>query len=111
MQRNFIRFKLSGFPGKRCGPGWLFFLFQNYINICIAQESQTAINIHLPGPVQGLPGRNTRSLSQDGQGFMWVTLVIMDTSGTSLKAGWFFKSKNWKVHQFDDAAATKIGGR
>ncbi|NIJ52431.1 sensor histidine kinase [Dyadobacter arcticus] len=30
------------------------------------------MNIQLFGPEQGLPSRNTRSLAQDGRGFMWV---------------------------------------
>ncbi|MEO6283051.1 MAG: two-component regulator propeller domain-containing protein [Dyadobacter sp.] len=38
----------------------------------MAQAVETRINIQLLGPEQGLPSRNTRSLSQDGRGFMWV---------------------------------------
>ncbi|MCE6991435.1 two-component regulator propeller domain-containing protein [Dyadobacter sp. CY323] len=50
----------------------LLFVFQNIINPCIAQAPETRINIQLLGPEQGLPSRNTRSLAQDGRGFMWV---------------------------------------
>ncbi|MCF0064648.1 ATP-binding protein [Dyadobacter chenwenxiniae] len=33
---------------------------------------QIRVNIQLLGPEQGLPSRNTRCLTQDGRGFMWV---------------------------------------
>ncbi|WP_170916559.1 ligand-binding sensor domain-containing protein [Dyadobacter psychrophilus] len=52
--------------------GLLPFIFLFFTNICLGQAPQTRVNIQLLGPEQGLPSRNTRSLAQDGRGFMWV---------------------------------------
>lgn len=51
---------------------FFFLFFQTSFNICLAQAAETRINIQLLGPEQGLPSRNTRCLTQDGRGFMWV---------------------------------------
>lgn len=48
------------------------FVFLICLNPCYGQAPQTRVNIQLFGPEQGLPSRNTRSLAQDGRGFMWV---------------------------------------
>jgi ligand-binding sensor domain-containing protein len=73
MQRKLFHFNSLWLPVKIHGFGLLVLVFQHcYINTCIAQEPKTRINIQLLGPEQGLPSRNTRCLSQDGRGFMWV---------------------------------------
>ncbi|MCE7042753.1 two-component regulator propeller domain-containing protein [Dyadobacter sp. CY312] len=72
MQRKLQK---SGFFGqfvKLQTFGLFLFVFHTCILPCNAQAPKTRINIQLLGPEQGLPSRNTRSLSQDGRGFMWV---------------------------------------
>ncbi|CAG5068050.1 hypothetical protein DYBT9623_00778 [Dyadobacter sp. CECT 9623] len=72
MQRRLLQFKLnvSCILSRSCRL--LPFIFLIFTNICNAQAPQTRVNIQLFGPEQGLPSRNTRSLAQDGRGFMWV---------------------------------------
>ncbi|WP_026629219.1 sensor histidine kinase [Dyadobacter alkalitolerans] len=72
MLRRLLQFQLNLSCIKIHSYGLLPFLFLIFTNICLAQAPQTRVNIQLLGPEQGLPSRNTRSLTQDGRGFMWV---------------------------------------
>ena len=72
MQLKLPRFLLFRQSVKLQSFGLLLIVFQTCIIPCNAQAPKTRINIQLLGPEQGLPSRNTRSLSQDGRGFMWV---------------------------------------
>ncbi|QRR00206.1 ligand-binding sensor domain-containing protein [Dyadobacter sandarakinus] len=72
MNWKFALWKVFRLPVKIPQTVWLLFAIQFVTNHCLAQAPETQINIQLLGPEQGLPSRNTRSLSQDGRGFMWV---------------------------------------
>lgn len=72
MLRRLLQFKFDLFCIKNHSYFLLSFIFLIESNICLGQAPQTRVNIQIFGPEQGLPSRNTRSLAQDGRGFMWV---------------------------------------
>jgi signal transduction histidine kinase/ligand-binding sensor domain-containing protein len=72
MQPKLLRLKIPGLASKVCFLSLLFSVFQICSNPCFPQAPQTRVNIQLLGPEQGLPSRNTRTLAQDGRGFMWI---------------------------------------
>ncbi|MCE7065043.1 two-component regulator propeller domain-containing protein [Dyadobacter sp. CY326] len=100
MQRKTLKLNVLRLPGKIHCFGFLFLLFQCCIYTCFAQAPQTRVNIQLLGPEQGLPSRNTRSLAQDGRGFMWMG------TGQDL-----WRYDGYTFQNFTDILTRSIGGR
>ncbi|MCF0039900.1 ATP-binding protein [Dyadobacter sp. CY399] len=72
MLRRLLRFELNLSCIISRSYRLIPFLLLICLNMSYGQAPQTRVNIQLLGPEQGLPSRNTRSLAQDGRGFMWV---------------------------------------
>ncbi|MCF2443332.1 histidine kinase [Dyadobacter sp. CY345] len=100
MQSKLPGFRHLGQPIKLYSFGFLLVVFQTYVFPCSAQAPKTRINIQLLGPEQGLPTRNTRSLSQDGRGFMWV--------GTGLD---LWRYDGYTFQNFTGILTSSIGSR